>query len=107
MKTSKYICLPLLLILLNFFAGTITKAQSKNAAIKGMIISTDGAAAGYVNVGLKPHGQVMEEMGRFMAEVAPEFNQELGSRPHRPNGETSWDHETQPRKSLPQSPTSR
>ena len=61
----------------------------------------------YVNVGLKPHGQVMEEMGRFMAEVAPEFNQELGSRPHRPNGETRWDHETQPRKSLPQSPTSR
>lgn len=61
----------------------------------------------YVNVGLKPHGQVMEEMGRFMAEVAPEFNQELGSRPHRPNGETRWDHEPQPRKSLPQSPTSR
>ncbi len=31
----------------------------------------------YVNVGLKPHGQVMEEMGRFMADVAPEFHQTL------------------------------
>ncbi len=27
----------------------------------------------YFNVGLKPHAQVMEEMGRFMAEVAPGF----------------------------------
>ncbi|MFA6945387.1 MAG: TonB-dependent receptor [Pedobacter sp.] len=53
MKTSKYICLPLLLLLLNFFAAAISKAQSKNAAIKGLIITADGAAAGYVNVGLK------------------------------------------------------
>jgi len=27
----------------------------------------------YVNVGLKPHGQVKDEMARFMAEVAPAF----------------------------------
>ncbi len=27
----------------------------------------------YFNVGLKPHGQVMDEMARFMAEVAPQF----------------------------------
>jgi hypothetical protein len=27
----------------------------------------------YFNVGLKPHPQVMEEMARFMAEVAPHF----------------------------------
>ena len=27
----------------------------------------------YVNVGLKPHNQVKDEMARFMAEVAPEF----------------------------------
>src|SRR5215510_4928191 len=27
----------------------------------------------YVNVGLKPHVQVKEEMARFMTEVAPEF----------------------------------
>jgi alkanesulfonate monooxygenase SsuD/methylene tetrahydromethanopterin reductase-like flavin-dependent oxidoreductase (luciferase family) len=27
----------------------------------------------YVNVGLKPHGQVKDEMARFMAEVAPNF----------------------------------
>jgi alkanesulfonate monooxygenase SsuD/methylene tetrahydromethanopterin reductase-like flavin-dependent oxidoreductase (luciferase family) len=27
----------------------------------------------YFNVGLKPHGQVMDEMARFMAEVAPAF----------------------------------
>ncbi len=27
----------------------------------------------YVNVGLKPHGQVKDEMSRFMAEVAPAF----------------------------------
>jgi alkanesulfonate monooxygenase SsuD/methylene tetrahydromethanopterin reductase-like flavin-dependent oxidoreductase (luciferase family) len=27
----------------------------------------------YFNVGLKPHGQVRDEMGRFMAEVAPAF----------------------------------
>ena len=27
----------------------------------------------YFNVGLKPHAQVMEEMARFMTEVAPEF----------------------------------
>ena len=27
----------------------------------------------YFNVGLKPHGQVMDEMARFMAEVAPDF----------------------------------
>jgi alkanesulfonate monooxygenase SsuD/methylene tetrahydromethanopterin reductase-like flavin-dependent oxidoreductase (luciferase family) len=27
----------------------------------------------YLNVGLKPHEQVREEMGRFMAEVAPHF----------------------------------
>jgi hypothetical protein len=27
----------------------------------------------YVNVGLKPHAQVKDEMARFMAEVAPEF----------------------------------
>src|SRR5437763_2921818 len=27
----------------------------------------------YVNVGLKPHAQVKEEMARFMAEVAPDF----------------------------------
>jgi len=27
----------------------------------------------YVNVGLKPHGQVKHEMARFMAEVAPNF----------------------------------
>jgi alkanesulfonate monooxygenase SsuD/methylene tetrahydromethanopterin reductase-like flavin-dependent oxidoreductase (luciferase family) len=28
----------------------------------------------YFNVGLKPHGQVKEEMARFMSEVAPQFN---------------------------------
>ena len=28
----------------------------------------------YFNVGLKPHGQVMEEMARFMSEVAPAFS---------------------------------
>ena len=27
----------------------------------------------YVNVGLKPHAQVKDEMARFMAEVAPRF----------------------------------
>ncbi len=27
----------------------------------------------YFNVGLKPHGQVMDEMARFMVEVAPDF----------------------------------
>ena len=27
----------------------------------------------YVNVGLKPHTQVKDEMARFMAEVAPNF----------------------------------
>jgi len=27
----------------------------------------------YINVGLKPHGQVKDEMARFMAEVAPAF----------------------------------
>src|SRR5262249_6985627 len=27
----------------------------------------------YVNVGLKPHSQVKDEMARFMAEVAPAF----------------------------------
>ena len=27
----------------------------------------------YFNVGLKPHGQVKDEMARFMAEVAPGF----------------------------------
>ena len=27
----------------------------------------------YFNVGLKPHGQVKDEMARFMAEVAPVF----------------------------------
>jgi hypothetical protein len=27
----------------------------------------------YVNVGLKPHNQVKDEMSRFMAEVAPAF----------------------------------
>ena len=27
----------------------------------------------YVNVGLKPHAQVKDEMARFMAEVAPNF----------------------------------
>ena len=27
----------------------------------------------YVNVGLKPHAQVKDEMARFMAEVAPAF----------------------------------
>jgi hypothetical protein len=27
----------------------------------------------YVNVGLKPHGQVKDEMARFMAEIAPAF----------------------------------
>ena len=27
----------------------------------------------YVNVGLKPHKQVKDEMARFMAEVAPAF----------------------------------
>ncbi len=40
---------------------------------------TKVAAAGidevilYVNVGLKPHAQVKDEMARFMAEVAPAF----------------------------------
>jgi len=28
----------------------------------------------YFNVGLKPHGQVKDEMARFMAEVAPHFD---------------------------------
>jgi hypothetical protein len=27
----------------------------------------------YFNVGLKPHGQVKDEMARFMEQVAPEF----------------------------------
>src|SRR5262249_61504255 len=27
----------------------------------------------YINVGLKPHNQVKEEMARFMSEVAPAF----------------------------------
>jgi hypothetical protein len=27
----------------------------------------------YFNVGLKPHAQVKDEMARFMAEVAPQF----------------------------------
>jgi hypothetical protein len=27
----------------------------------------------YFNVGLKPHGQVKDEMARFMTEVAPAF----------------------------------
>ena len=28
----------------------------------------------YFNVGLKPHAQVKDEMGRFMAEIAPAFD---------------------------------
>jgi hypothetical protein len=28
----------------------------------------------YVNVGMKPHAQVKEEMDRFMREVAPHFD---------------------------------
>ena len=28
----------------------------------------------YFNVGLKPHAQVKDEMARFMAEVAPQFD---------------------------------
>ena len=28
----------------------------------------------YFNVGMKPHGQVKEEMDRFMREVAPTFS---------------------------------
>jgi hypothetical protein len=27
----------------------------------------------YFNVGLKPHGQVKDEMARFMEQVAPQF----------------------------------
>jgi len=27
----------------------------------------------YFNVGLKPHGQVKDEMARFMEQVAPSF----------------------------------
>ena len=37
----------------------------------------------YFNVGLKPHAQVMEEMGRFMAQVAPDFQDGSGG-PVRP-----------------------
>jgi alkanesulfonate monooxygenase SsuD/methylene tetrahydromethanopterin reductase-like flavin-dependent oxidoreductase (luciferase family) len=35
----------------------------------------------YVNVGLKPHAQVKDEMGRFMEEVAPAFDGMHKSRP--------------------------
>ena len=34
----------------------------------------------YFNVGMKPHGQVKEEMDRFMREVAPAFSATSGSR---------------------------
>ncbi len=30
----------------------------------------------YVNVGIKPHVQVKDEMARFMAEVAPAFSED-------------------------------
>ena len=35
----------------------------------------------YFNVGLKPHGQVKEEMHRFMREVAPQFEGQHRQRP--------------------------
>jgi hypothetical protein len=34
----------------------------------------------YFNVGMKPHGQVKEEMDRFMREVAPVFAAGRGTR---------------------------
>jgi hypothetical protein len=43
----------------------------------------------YVNVGLKPHQQVKDEMARFMAEVAPAFasaRKEAAARVRRPRG---------------------
>ena len=66
----------------------ITKVRpedlSENAVLLGapaQIVETlkKAEAAGiaeaipYVNVGLKPHAQVKDEMARFMAEVAPSF----------------------------------
>jgi hypothetical protein len=43
----------------------------------------------YVNVGLKPHQQVKDEMARFVAEVAPAFasaRKEAAARVRRPRG---------------------
>lgn len=68
MKISKYILSSLLLILLNFFDATVSKAQNNQAAIKGIITSADGAAAAYVNVGLKGlnRSTITAENGSFL-----------------------------------------
>jgi alkanesulfonate monooxygenase SsuD/methylene tetrahydromethanopterin reductase-like flavin-dependent oxidoreductase (luciferase family) len=55
-------------------SDTLKKAEA--AGISEVIL--------YVNVGLKPHAQVKDEMARFMAEVAPAFA-ETGARTTREN----------------------
>jgi alkanesulfonate monooxygenase SsuD/methylene tetrahydromethanopterin reductase-like flavin-dependent oxidoreductase (luciferase family) len=66
----------------------LTKVRPEDLSANSVLLGTPGQiidtlknveAAGfdevilYVNVGLKPHPQVKEEMARFMAEVAPAF----------------------------------
>ena len=58
------------------WAGNLTADQ---ASVEAALGEKFGVAAGldevilYVNVGLKPHAQVKDEMARFAAEVAPAF----------------------------------
>jgi hypothetical protein len=66
----------------------LTKVQPENLSENSVLLGSSAQitdtlkkveAAGiaevilYVNVGLKPHAQVKDEMARFMAEVAPAF----------------------------------
>ena len=66
----------------------LTKVRPEDLSANSVLLGTPGQiidilrqveAAGfdevilYVNVGLKPHPQVKDEMARFMAEVAPTF----------------------------------
>ncbi|SDM26117.1 iron complex outermembrane recepter protein [Daejeonella rubra] len=73
MKSIKIPCLVLLLILLNLFNLETSLAQSNQSILKGKIVTADGKAAGYVNVGIRDlnKGTVSDENGTYILRNVP------------------------------------
>jgi len=76
MKISKYASLVIICLFVNITIPMFSHAQSNNSEIVGRIVTADGLAAGYVNVGLKGMGisTVSAEDGSFILRNIPSGN---------------------------------
>lgn len=73
MKSLNILCIALLFYVLNLFNSGTSLAQSNQTTLTGKIVTADGKAAGYVNVGIKDlnKGTVTDENGFYILRNLP------------------------------------